>query len=104
MGGIFQHISISACLKGCIEVFLGFVNRKGQHFRYGEFAFDLFNGFQAMHPGHGQIHQNKIRVKFFNTADGLPAVNGFTNDLKLRESMSALTITTNAVICKDRKL
>ena len=107
MGGIFQHIPIGPRLKGCIDVFLGFVNRKGQDFRFGESALDFFYGLQAMHFGHGQIHQNEIRCQFFDAADGISAVYGLSNDLKfgIGTDERSQSFSQNGVIfCNDQTI
>ena len=66
------------------DVVFGPVHREHQDLRARRPSSRLPDGFEPVEPRHGQIHQDQIRFTLFHTPDGLLAVFGFANNLKVR--------------------
>jgi hypothetical protein len=59
------------------------VGGKHEHFGGRKHFEQLTGGFEAIQLGHGDVHQDHVRPKFFGQRDRFPAILGFADNLKV---------------------
>ena len=83
MRRILENVAIGPGLQAFVYVFVGPVQGEHQYPDLRVAAFDLRNGFNTVHPRHGQIHDRQIRRQVRNRADCVASVGGLAHHLEI---------------------
>src|SRR5262249_17035421 len=79
----FKDKTVGAALRCGPSVSLLFVYRQNDDFNVGPPRFDPACGLEAVQARHGDIHKNDFRPQFVIESQGLFAVFGFTDEIKV---------------------
>lgn len=85
-----DYIARSACIQCTTVKRLSVVGRHNDDEHSWELGLDATRSFDAIQPGHGDIHHYEVGDKGPRKSDGLKTVRCLTHDLQIRDQLELL--------------